>query len=354
MTGVEIKLKLIDNIRNATSYYRRVTDVEHLTRCPFCGDSTNPNKGHFYMHIVLDDSTPIQYHCARCGEGGYLKPYVLRRFGIESIELKQLLEQLNHHVGKGDKRMIMDKAYAKFDYVLPDTVRYPRKLQYIEDRLGIEVTSDVINDCKIVTSIVDLLKVNEIDTLTADRNVVKMYERDYIGFLSYGNSYLLLRDVSGTHNEYSWIKYPITNASRGSKIFYSLSSSIDTETEDPITINIAEGVFDILSVAYNLNQNKPNTINIANTGKEYSKLLSFLVSSGLVGSNVTVNIYSDNDKIFNKKEDKKRRVKTELNDYKGDLYPYKFLMNGIYIKYNQLFKDYGTTKDKIFIETTRL
>ena len=172
--------------------------------------------------------------------------------------------------------------------------------------------------------------------------------------MSYGNSYILLRDVSGRHKDFSWIKYPITDASRGSKIFYSMSSAIDIETEDPITINIAEGVFDIISIGYNLKQNKLNTINIANTGKEYSSLISFLVSKGLVGSNVTLNIYSDNDKIFNKKENSKRRVKTELQDYKGDLYPYKFLMNGVYVKYNKVFKDYGTTKDNIFIETTRL
>lgn len=354
MNGVEIKLQLIANIRNATSYYRQVTDVEHLTRCPFCGDSVNPNKGHMYMHIVLDDTSPIQYHCARCGEGGYLTPYVLRRFGIESNDLKQLLDQLNHHTGRRDKRMVMEKAYATFNYVLPDRVKYPMKLKYIEDRLGISVTEDVINDCKIITSIADFLKTNEIDSLTADRSIVTMYEYDYIGFLSYGNSYILLRDVSGRHKDFSWIKYPITNASRGSKIFYSMASAIDIETEDPITINIAEGVFDIISVGYNLGQNKPNTINIANTGKEYSSLISFLVSRGIVGSNVTLNIYSDNDKVFNKKENSKRRVKTELQDYKGDLYPYKFLMNGVYIKYNQVFKDYGTTKDNIFIETTRL
>lgn len=353
MTGVEIKLNLISSIRNATSYYRQVTDVEHLTRCPFCGDSLNPNKGHMYMHIVLDDTSPIQYHCARCGEGGYLTPNVLRRFGIESNDLKQLLDQLNHHTGR-DRRMIMEKSYAMFNYVLPDRVKYPMKLKYIEDRLGIAVTEDVINECKIITSVADFLKTNEIDSLTADKSVVTMYEYDYIGFLSYGNSYILLRDVSGRHKDFSWIKYPITDASRGSKIFYSMSSAIDIETEDPITINIAEGVFDIISIGYNLKQNKLNTINIANTGKEYSSLISFLVSKGLVGSNVTLNIYSDNDKIFNKKENSKRRVKTELQDYKGDLYPYKFLMNGVYVKYNQVFKDYGTTKDNIFIETTRL
>nr|DAT84615.1 MAG TPA: DNA primase [Caudoviricetes sp.] len=354
MNGIDTKLQLIASIRDVTSYYRQVTDVEHLTRCPFCGDSTNPNKGHMYMRIVLDESSPIQYHCARCGEGGYLTPNVLRRFGIESFDLKQLLDQLNRHTGRKDRRMVMEKAYATFEYSLPDTVKYPMKLKYVEDRLGIEVTNDVINDCKIITSIADFLKTNEIDTLTADRSIVTMYERDYIGFLSYGNSYLLLRDVSGTHKDYSWIKYPITNASRGSKIFYSLAAAIDVETTDSLTVNIAEGVFDIISIGYNLKQNKMNTLNIANTGKEYSSLISFLVSKGIVGSNVTLNIYSDNDKVFNKKENSKRRVKTELEDYKGDLYPYKFLMKGVYIKYNQLFKDYGTTLNNIFIETTRL
>ena len=45
---------------------RKVNAEEYLARCPFCGDSDNPEHGHLYLNVAKD-----AYHCVRCGAGGY-------------------------------------------------------------------------------------------------------------------------------------------------------------------------------------------------------------------------------------------------------------------------------------------
>ncbi|MGH2331799.1 DUF3854 domain-containing protein [Thermoanaerobacter mathranii] len=45
---------------------RKINTEEYLARCPFCGDSENPEHGHLYLSTAKD-----AYHCVRCGAGGY-------------------------------------------------------------------------------------------------------------------------------------------------------------------------------------------------------------------------------------------------------------------------------------------
>ncbi|SDF51769.1 CHC2 zinc finger [Thermoanaerobacter thermohydrosulfuricus] len=45
---------------------RKINKEEYLARCPFCGDSENPEHGHLYLNTAKD-----AYHCVRCGAGGY-------------------------------------------------------------------------------------------------------------------------------------------------------------------------------------------------------------------------------------------------------------------------------------------
>lgn len=49
---------------------------ESIYRCPFCGDSKNPRKGHLYVN----KNTQL-YYCHRCGEFGYAGERETRSFG---------------------------------------------------------------------------------------------------------------------------------------------------------------------------------------------------------------------------------------------------------------------------------
>ncbi|AST57751.1 DNA primase [Thermoanaerobacterium thermosaccharolyticum] len=56
-------------------------------RCPFCGDSENPQHGHLVLNIVKD-----AYHCTRCGEKGFAIGLYARLRGISNSQaFKELM-----------------------------------------------------------------------------------------------------------------------------------------------------------------------------------------------------------------------------------------------------------------------
>jgi hypothetical protein len=174
-------------------------------------------------------------------------------------------------------------------------------------------------------------------------------EDHYIGFLSFGSSYILFRDVTDREN-IRWFKYPITKESKESRCFYSMSSNVDILSTDPININLTEGVFDILSAYYNLSYNTSNDINIAVCGKGYSSILEYLVSIGIVGGNITVNIFSDNDAVFNKKA----KVSTNVKFYKKAFSKLKYLFKEINVYYNLKSKDIGVIPSDITLQKYKI
>ena len=105
-------------------------------------------------------------------------------------------------------------------------------------------------------------------------------------------------------------------------------------------------MFDTLGIAYQLIDNTDNSINIAVSGKYYNRVLTYLIGLGLYGSNVIVNIYSDNDNTFNKKKSND----TSIDHYRNLLNKYKPLYGRINVIYNLKNKDYGIPKDGIIIK----
>ena len=60
------KIDILQTAKNlGIKILRRVSYEEYLGRCPFCGDSQNPEHGHLYLNIKKG-----VYYCVRCGEGG--------------------------------------------------------------------------------------------------------------------------------------------------------------------------------------------------------------------------------------------------------------------------------------------
>ena len=108
---------------------------------------------------------------------------------------------------------------------------------------------------------------------------------------------------------------------------------------------------DILSVKHNLGYNTQKDINIAVSGKSYDKILLFMISNTFFGSNVTVNIFSDNDAGFN---DKKNATKTTVEWYREKIGVFKPLFQNINIFYNMIGKDVGVPKEKIVLQKYRL
>lgn len=347
----ETKEGIIDFLYSRPEYVRHVHGDEGYggefqTRCPYCGDSQKEfNTGHFYVKIVIQDKSVIPCHCFKCNYNGILTPEALDLMGCNDPELKNGLTVLNK-TGKyhGNGSYIEDQ-YRYFDRVMPDTYRYPEKLKYIDDRLGIDFTIGDYKDMKVVTSLYDFLIANDIRKTSFDKNARMMIERDYVGFLSSGNSHILFRDITN-RNKFSWIKFPIDEESAKNKVWYGIATELDVLTNDEITVNMAEGVMDIIGVYKHINTSNKNVMNVAITGQNYNAIILHLINIGLVGGNVTINIYADNDATYGNKSN---RASTEkfLRKY---LDKYKPLYRNINIYYNLKGKDYGVKKEDIMVK----
>jgi hypothetical protein len=349
MTNQQIKEDFIQALFDRPWIYtRRINNTEIRTRCPFCGDSSkNQNTGHFYIHVNPEDNYPIQCYCFLCQCGGILQPSTLNLLDIDDVTLKSGVSTLCKTSDKIDKKgMINEVQMTTFDYKLPD-IKLGSKTRYIEERLGLKgLPKEEFEKMKVITSLRDFCIVNKIKSLTCSNQIAFKLEEKYVGFLSYGNSHILFRDITNTE-ELRWIKYPITKESSANRIFYSMASEIDIFTKDEITINLAEGVLDILSANYNLGYDGNNILNLCVSGKYYDSLILFLVNLGFVGSNITINIFADNDHTFNKKNENNT---TTIEYYQKILKNYKHLFGKIYVWYNLMSKDIGVPRDKIKLQ----
>lgn len=339
MTNQEFKLLVLHTLKNRKVFTEAVSNFEIRTRCPFCGDSQkNLMTGHFYLRINPNDNYPILYNCFKCPAQGVLKYNDLELLGIVGDSFKSGITTLNKTSDKvsSQESFISD---IRFEYELPTKYSY-RKIDYIENRLGLHFTDEQLQKMKVITSLKDFLILNQIPTITCKPNMANYLEANYIGFLSYNNSHILFRDTTES-SDIRWYKYPITIASVGQRIFYTMESSVDLYTPDDITINLAEGVLDIVSICHNLGyDNKDNVLNIAVCGKYYNSILKYLYGMGFVGSNITVNIFADNDHTKD----------TSVEHYQEILKDYSYFVNKINLFYNLKKKDCGVKKEDIMLQ----
>lgn len=350
MTNKEIKEYIIKCLYDRDDWIKQVTDIEYRTRCPYCGDSANENTGHFYIRINPYDNYSIVYNCFKCQESGILTNETLQMLGIDDVNLKSSVLTMNKTSDKLDKKYLLEKdELVTFDYELPTPSR-GEQTTYLENRLGISLTDEDLKNLKVITSVKDFLRFNGIDRITCEPWYLNKLEHHFLGFLSFGNSHILFRDISGKE-KIPWVKYPITPKSRENRIFYSIATEMDPFTTDPITINLTEGIMDIISACYNLGYQKKNTLNIAVTGKHYRSMLLQLVSMGFVGSNITVNLFSDNDEKFNRKQGYET---TTIKYYRKHLHSYSKIFGSINIFYNQIGKDIGVPKNKIILKKFKI
>jgi len=350
MTNTETKQDMIQALFNRGGYIKQVNDAEYRTRCPFCGDSQkNFNTGHLYIRINVDDNFPMVYNCFKCNEHGIINQEFLNIMDIDDINLKSSVTMLNktsdklkaHKFINGDKTII-------FDYIRPE-VKKCKKIEYIENRLGIILNEQDIERLKIITSLREFLILNEIKSITCDNRWAHKIEDHYVGFLTFGGSHILFRDITETE-EYRWIKYPITQESKQCQAFYSMEAEIDLFSKDKIIINLSEGILDIASAYANLGYDEPNTMNIAVCGKHYVSILTKLANMGFVGDNIVLNIFADNDKDFNNKNNQP----TTIEYFRCILRKMKYLYGEVNVYYNTTSKDIGVPRQNISLKKYRL
>ena len=350
MTNTETKLSVIRTLSSRGVYFKKVNDREYVTRCPFCGDSSKSyNTGHLYIKIDLTDNSAIPFHCFKCEASGVLNEENLSDFGIDDLNLKSMISAMNKTSDKGNQKNIYENQSVQyFDFKIPPIIRN-EKSEYLEKRLGISLSNKDLIDMKYIPSFNQFLEYNHLKPYCTPY-IQSIVDKYYVGFLSFGNSHILFRDITNTQ-KIRWLKYPITKKSKECRIFYSTALSIDRMSTEDININLTEGILDILSAKHNLGRDTMTDINIAASGKSFDRVLMFMVENGFFGKNVVVNIYSDNDHDFNKKPN---TIPTTVEWFRKKIGHFKPLFKTIYIYYNIIGKDIGVPKDQIVLKKFKL
>lgn len=340
-----IKLVVINLLKQRGAYSVSRNGIQHYTRCPFCGDSQNINHAHLSIHINVDDDSPILYRCLKCGESGV---------GTE----KFLIEDLGLPMTEDDKsvlRKFTRKSLIRGHYTttLPENVTIPntdsseltnKKLAYLNGRLGTNITEENASDYKIILDLYQFIKINHlIDpdtkklTLDADLKTIKRLQENWIGFLSASNNNLIFRNCDN-NSDWRWYKIKVNQKNLNPNGFYYIPFSFELMYTHTCDVHIAEGIFDILSIKENLiDKNLKNQFFFASCGFGIIPVLKFIVRSGM-NTGIRLHIYSDNDKSD--------------WDHRKNIYGKNGMVawvDEVYIHRNKSIgeKDYGVTPDRI-------
>lgn len=295
------KLKEVIRVTRMTAGNKEIT-----TRCVYCGDSRK-NSYHTHMYIGSPNNTVLLYFCQRCNVEGIVNSDFLRDYNINDLNLNSSLINYNRGIFKNNKRRT-EKGLFKFkesNYKFSKGVLFKdyKKgvFEYFESRTGLELTKETLEKYKVIVSLYDFLneeqetynslykKAISIKREDYFLHKIKLLEENYIGFMTSDSSRIIFRLVT----EADLKRYELFQLfETENQSFFSTRNEIDLSK--PITINMAEGVFDIINIENKFNK-RDNCINVAVLNKSYFPKLTFILKNFLATMSLLskVNIFSD-------------------------------------------------------------
>lgn len=338
MASREFKMLLIQKLADLPVYYPSDDQLEHNVRCPYCGDSQkDPTHAHLWIHIDPDSNEAMPWLCFRCGVSGKVDADLLSDLDIpvDEHELKQL-KSYNRRA---------DKIMARKTIVKTEKFRVPEcqpnyftdaKIEYLNGRLGLRFGYEECQQNKVILSLDQFMRYNALTSIPGvEPWKLRNLESDYIGFLSTNNNLITFRNIhSDAKYRYSKIILNPYNTSNAS--FYSVPVQVPLFYEGPLTIHIAEGTFDILSIRYNMSLPTENAVFYASCGYRYLGIIKHLVRIGMC-TDLVAHIYADRDKTDSDHIGLLR--KNEISEFISHVYLHRNICKGE--------KDYGVTFDRI-------
>ena len=335
----------IYNILKSTPGVVATSNIQLQTKCFICGDSKkNPYKKRLGIKVDINDPRePIMYNCFNCGAYGVFTPDMLEQLGVENKDLKDSLRKLNKDALSDDGTKINRyKNKSEIQVQFPPLLNNEKtlsKIKYLYNRIGYKIPLEDFEKLKIVFNLKDFLAVNNIEPLN---QYVDMLDKDYIGFLSLNNEYVILRDITEKH-KMRWVKYNLFDIKDNSNSFYAMRTAVDMLGTDEIHLIIAEGIFDVLSIRYNLFENNvQNKIIMASCNGSFYNPINHFIRKGLVGDNIHIDCYQDND------------TKLNFSRMRKAFKPYILSDSNFKVYYNMMGKDFGVPKSKIIIDEVHL
>ncbi len=147
-----------------------------VVRCPYCGDSRTENHGHFSILIDPFQETTMIYRCFKCNESGMFTEQQLEDLGLYiNPDQRQKLNLFNHRAASNTFYIDKPKNYKVLPIENPTAEVY-RKLNYVNERLGSEITIEEAANYKIVLSLAQFMRDNnlKISSKKQGENIIPM------------------------------------------------------------------------------------------------------------------------------------------------------------------------------------
>lgn len=267
-------------------------------RCFYCPDSKNRSKGHMYIKIPQSENDVSTFYCQKCKSAGVVTPKVLMEWDAYDPGVAGELSLYNKEVlSKPQNRLLSGyNVYRINNDLVTDCELSRYKLDYINNRLGTNLTYDDCMNLKIVLNLYDVLKRNKLKP-TRDDRIVRALNNNFLGFISHDNAFLNMRNLDLDKNLHDsinkrYINYNLVGKFDNTCRFYNVPCTIDISK--PIQLHIAEGSFDILSIYLNLRKDAPNAIFTAIGGSGYKGILRYFIAKLKVPL-LEIHIYPDAD-----------------------------------------------------------
>lgn len=311
-------------------------------RCFECPDSADPSHGHMYISIPQSSDEPSLFYCHKCPARGVVTHKKLIEWNIYNQDIaEELIFHNKNCSGKSSNGKYYNRAiYNIYNTRVTDDEVTRYKIDYINNRLGLNLSVNDIRNLKIVLNLKDLLASNWIQKYTRDIRIVEELNTYFLGFLSIDNAFCNMRKLckDGVVNksiDKRYINYKIADKFDTSERFYTVPSKIDLNTPNPIKLHIAEGPFDILSVYKNVRNEEPG-IYTSIAGSNYIGQIMFFLEAYRLPY-IEIHIYPDNDKFGS--NERMQHINDALYMFNFPFYVHRNMMPGE--------KDFGVSKDKI-------
>ena len=270
---------------------------EILCRCMYCMDSNDPNHAHMYIHIPSDKDDPAFYNCFKCHSSGIVTSKKLMEWGIYDPLVGTNIDNINKFASAHGKlnpgeTTIFNFNPAVFNYNLAQS-----KLDYINNRLGLNLSIETALKEKIVLNLRDSINANRLQ-YTRDSSIIDQLNDNFVGFLSVDNNFVNLRRICNEGIVYKsidkrYINYNLHNVRDNTLKYYVLPTNLNLSNNRRIDFHVAEGPFDILSIKYNLRHDE-EAIYAAVGGSSYLNMIVTIMNYFKIYY-INLHIYPDND-----------------------------------------------------------
>jgi len=237
-----VKDKLIKELLKLPEAKYQSGNTEIVTLCPFCKDRHKTPK--FYIEIDNDECMRVHCFHGDCqNPTGLMTPEVLHQLGIINNDFDNYVSSLNK---KGVSK-IKNTADITNDFIIPTRPKESdmKKISYSSNRTGIDFSkAENIKNYKMIYNLRDFVTINKINLGISDATLEDLTNH-WIGFLSYNNNIINMRNVDSKRTDKRYVNIKINESNYS--FLYLPAQEVDLMARAP-KIVIAEGAYDIMCI----------------------------------------------------------------------------------------------------------